>query len=81
VNRAVERGARNNPEMAFNLPPLDKITPALGPVLSVYWSDPDGFHAKETGPFPLAAALSPGQMMFLRVSEMMQARRNGPALP
>jgi hypothetical protein len=81
VNRAVERAARNNPDMPFKLPPLEKLMPALGPVLQVYWTDTDGFHGKETSPFPGASMLSPSQLLFLRLSESMQPNRGGAALP
>lgn len=80
VNRAVERAARENPELNYKLPPLDKLMPAMGPVLQVSWTDGDGFHLRDTGPFPLAVQLSPMQLLLLHVTESMQPQR-GPGLP
>jgi hypothetical protein len=77
VNRALETAARQNPEMDYKLPPLDKIVPALGPVLQVYWSDGEGFHGREAGPFPLASQLSPTNLIVLHLSEAMQPRGAG----
>lgn len=72
--------ARNPSLPAYVLPPLDRITPALGPSLKVNWTDAQGYHASETSPFPMARYLSPGTYIGLLVAQQIrQAAR--PAAP
>ncbi len=80
LNHALTTALARNPDpQAYILPPLDKITPALGPCLKVSWTDNEGYHAQETSPFPLAGYLSPSQYIGLLFLEQYQRRQQPPA--
>ena len=72
--------ARNPNPQAYVLPPLNKITPALGPSMRVSWTDEQGYHAKETSPFPLAGYLAPTRYIGLLFLPQNQ-QRGTPAAP
>jgi len=71
--------ARNPNPQAYILPPLNKITPALGPSLWVSWTDAQGYHARETSPFPLAGYLAPTR--YIGLLFMGQNQQRSPAAP
>ena len=62
------------------MPPLNKSTPALGPSMRVSWTDEQGYHAKETSPFPLAGYLAPTRYIGLLFLPQNQ-QRGTPAAP
>jgi hypothetical protein len=72
--------ARNPDLTAYVLPPLNKITPALGPSMRVSWTDEQGYHASETSPFPMAGYLAPIHYIGLLFLPENQQRRT-PAAP
>jgi hypothetical protein len=76
-----QRAAHPDAPHPYVLPPLDRIKGDLGPMLRVAWSDAEGFHVRETGPFPGASALTPLQMMFMRVAELGQMQRRAMPAP
>jgi hypothetical protein len=64
----------------YDLPPLDKILPALAPSLNVSWSDADGYHAKGLSPFPGSGLLSPASYLsLLALQQARQAQQIPPA--
>ncbi|HVT79200.1 MAG TPA: hypothetical protein VHM90_00975 [Phycisphaerae bacterium] len=65
--------AQNGGGMNFVLPPLDKVTPALAPAMSVSWSDASGYHGKGVSPFPGSGMLSPSSYLWLLA--IQQARQ------
>jgi hypothetical protein len=73
--------ARNPNPQAYVLPPLDKITPSLGPALRVSWSDEQGYHARESSPFPMAGYLAPSQYVGLLFLRQIQQGRQQPVAP
>ena len=84
VQRVLTTAQARSPGVpSYALPPLGRITPALGPALKVSWTDAEGYHAAETSPFPMARYLSPGAYVGLLVAQQLrqEARVPAPAVP
>ncbi|HEY4330208.1 MAG TPA: hypothetical protein VGN88_10770, partial [Phycisphaerae bacterium] len=76
VTMGLTQALARNPGMpAYVLPPLDKITPNLGPMMKVSWSDAEGVHGRQRSPFPMAGYLTPTQWLPLLVAERYNQER------
>ena len=59
------------------LPPLDQITSALGPALSITWTDADGYHLDAISPFLGAGYLNPFELIGLTLNQQTAAPARG----
>ncbi len=53
------------------LPPLEKLKPELGSIVSVSWTDAEGMHAKTRTPFPGASLMSTSGLGEVGVASLM----------